>query len=246
MLLVDIGNSRIKGAYEDNGELLELPPVATAASPALHEWAIRFSSTEQLQRILVSNVAGVQVAGAFGQFAFEHWHIEPEFVRPRRECGGMKTHYEDPEQLGVDRWLSALAAYDATRGAVCVIDAGTALTVDVVDHNGEHLGGLIAPGPDLMRESLSRRTAQLDANGVSKVRGFATNTRDAISQGCDSAVRGLFASVERDLAAAAAHTSFHWYLTGGAAGSVRELLDVEYEDAPDLVLRGLALLGRMD
>ena len=246
MLLVDIGNSRIKGAYDNNGELLALPPIATVASPAFHEWEIRFSSIEQLQRILVSNVAGVQVAGAFGQFAFEHWHIEPEFVRPRRACGGMKTRYDDPEQLGVDRWLAALAAFDATRGAVCVIDVGTALTVDIVDHDGEHLGGLIAPGPDLMRESLSRRTAQLDANGVTKVCGFATNTQDAVSHGCDSAVRGLFACVRRDLAAATPPTEFHWYLTGGAAGSVRELLDVEYEDAPDLVLRGLALLARMD
>jgi type III pantothenate kinase len=245
MLLVDIGNSRIKGVCDDNGELLALPPLATGVSSPFADWQARLSNRRDLRRILVSNVAGPEVAGAFGQFAFEHWRVEPEFVHPRRECAGMKTRYDNPEQLGVDRWLSALAAYDSTRGAVCVIDAGTALTVDIVDHGGEHLGGLIAPGPDLMRESLTRRTAQLEARSASRGSGFATNTRDAISRGCDAAVRGLFTCVERDLAATVPATSFHWYLTGGAAGSIRHLLDVDYEDAPDLVLRGLALVGRV-
>lgn len=243
MLLVDIGNSRIKGAYAHDDELRELPPVATTASPAFHKWKKKISDSDQLKRILVSNVAGAEVAGAFGKFAINHWHIEPEFVRPQRECHGMKTCYEDPEQLGVDRWLSALAAYHTIRGAVCVIDAGTALTVDIVNHKGEHLGGLIAPGPALMRESLSLRTAQLDVDSINAVSGFATNTRDAISYGCNAAVRGLFACVERDLVAAAPQTSFYWYLTGGAADLVRELFYVDYEYTPDLVLRGLALFG---
>ena len=246
VLLVDIGNSRIKGAYENNGDLLELPPVATAVSPGFDDWQDRLSSTQPIHRMLVSNVAGPEVASAFGQFAFEHWQVEPEFVHPQREYAGMKTRYEDPDQLGIDRWLAALAAYDLTRGAVCVIDVGTALTVDIVDESGEHLGGLIAPGPAMMRESLVQRTAQLKARNLTKISGFATNTRDAISLGCDSAMRGLFTSVECDLVEAASKTSFHWFLTGGAAGSVRHLLNVEYNEAPDLVLRGLALVARTD
>ena len=123
---------------------------------------------------------------------------------------------------------------------MCVIDVGTALTVDVVTTDGSHLGGLIAPGPELLRLSLTRGTAQLESEGLSLVDGFADNTRDAISLGCTDAIGGLF---DRVAARLAPRVHFQWYLTGGAGALVEALLPVSARHVPDLVLRGLAVLA---
>ena len=100
MLLIDIGNSRIKAAYAEKGRLVELPAVATAASPPIEAWQEKIASTAPLRRILVSNVAGPDIANAFERLAFERWQVEPEFVHPRLEFAGMQTRYTDPTQLG--------------------------------------------------------------------------------------------------------------------------------------------------
>lgn len=245
VLLVDIGNSRIKGAFLASGNLFELPTIDTTSSPVLDDWEKLLSKWEELRRILVSNVAGPVVAEGFVQAALGRWHVKPEFARPRRKCGKMTTLYEDPNQLGVDRWLSALAAYQLSRSATCVLDAGTALTIDVVRENGEHLGGIIAPGPGLMRFSLAQQTAQLEIEGDGLSAGFGTNSRDAIGLGCDAMVLGLLSSVERRLIEVAPDESFRWFLTGGGADAIRHLLHVDYEYTPDLVLRGLAFTANI-
>ena len=155
----------------------------------------------------------------------------------------MRTAYRDPAQLGVDRWLAALAAFAAERSAVCVIDAGTALTVDIVDDSGLHLGGLIAPGPELMRESLVRGTAQLASGCIEQVNAFADNTADAISLGCGDATRGVLRGVAERLESRAPGERYRWYLTGGAAPLVAALLERQWIQVPDLVLRGLAVVA---
>ncbi|MGE4615835.1 MAG: type III pantothenate kinase [Gammaproteobacteria bacterium] len=243
MLLIDIGNSRIKAAYADKGRLVELPAVATAAAPPIEAWQEKIASTVPLRRILVSNVAGPDIANAFERLAFERWQVEPEFVHPCLEFAGMQTRYTDLTQLGADRWLAALAAYHACGAAVCVVDAGTALTVDVVDQAGVHCGGLIAPGAELMSESLTNGTAELASDAVEPVSGFATNTRDAISLGCNLAVLGLLVEVADRLEQLASGTTFTWYLTGGGAGAIREMMPIQHVYDANLVLRGLAIFG---
>jgi type III pantothenate kinase len=243
VLLIDIGNSRIKAACSGAGQFVELPALATTTAPAIEVWQEHIAAMGPIRRILVSNVAGPSVAGAFVQRAFERWQVEPEFVHPRFECAGMQTCYDDPAQLGVDRWLAALAAYRASGAAVCVVDVGTALTVDVVDQGGVHRGGMIAPGPELMSGSLTRGTAALEIDRIDVVTRFATNTRAAISLGCSLAVSGLFVEVARHLEALAPGTTFRWFLTGGGAEAVRAMLPAQHVYDPNLVLRGLAIVG---
>jgi len=244
-LLVDIGNSRIKGAFFDGENLFELAPIDTTSFPVIDDWEKLLSKRARPKQVLVSNVAGPTVAEGFVRAALKRWRVKPEFVCPRRECAGVTTRYEEPTQLGVDRWLSALAAYQLSGSAVCVLDAGTALTIDVVRQTGEHLGGLIAPGPGLMRLSLARQTAQLDVKEGEELTGFGINSRDAIGLGCDEMVRGLLSSVERRLIEVAPGEIFRWYLTGGGADTIKHLLHVDYDHTADLVLRGLALIANM-
>lgn len=236
-LLVDIGNTRVKGALAHGGELTALPALATAEHPAFAVWHEHIAIPPR--RVVVSNVAGPAVIEDLERHAQTFWQVAIEVVRPARTYGAMTTAYRDPTRLGVDRWIAAYGAFAEARSAVCVVDVGTALTVDVVRGDGTHLGGLIAPGPDLMRLSLTRGTAQLQSSGIEVVAGFADNTQDAISLGCGDAIGGLMDRVAERLDLLEPHEPYTWYLTGGAADTVAARLRVPYRHVPDLVLRGL-------
>lgn len=241
MLLIDIGNTRIKAALVVNGQPHMLPALGTRDHAPFTAWNAGLD--RRPSRVLVSNVAGPEMAMHVLRYTRERWQLEPEFALPCRTRAGMTTRYQNPEKLGVDRWLAALAAWHEARGPVCVCDVGTALTIDVVTADGTHLGGLIAPGPDLLRTSLTRGTAQLQSDGLSSVQGFADNTRDAISLGCTDALAGLLQRVATRLDELAPHEDFRWYLTGGAAPLVEPWLPAPAVHLPDLVLRGLAVLA---
>ena len=147
------------------------------------------------------------------------------------------------DALGVDRWLASLAAWTLSRGSVCVVDVGTALTVDVVVANGEHVGGLIAPGPDMLKASLVSGTAGIEIDQFSAADRFGINTVEAISLGCRSALKGVLREVEQQLDMLGISETTSWYLTGGAADVVKELIPNKHIDNPRLVLEGLVALG---
>ncbi len=238
-VLVDIGNTRIKAALDDSGPLRLLEACAWRDSDLTQVFTRALETAAAPEAILVSNVAGSAIAEAFTRFCTARWRIEPQFMRVRRECAGMTTRYDDPTRLGVDRWLAALAGWVDTRGPVCVVDAGTALTVDVVSGSGEHRGGLIAPGLALMARSLTQGTAQLEIDQLEPVAHFATNTRQGISLGCREAVGGLLQRVaERWVRELGEHP--RWLLTGGESRLVQELCTLDLERVPDLVQRGIA------
>lgn len=249
-LLVDIGNTRVKGAVEVDGTRRALPALATgdAATPDgwTAAWRDALAGLPAPDRVVASNVAGAAVAGAFAQWTWERWQREAVFAQPRRRCAGMRTRYDEPARLGVDRWLAALAAWSAIRAPVCVVDAGTAVTVDIVDGDGEHLGGLIAPGLDLMRRSLTEGTAGLHADAVVDVAGFATNTVEAISLGCREAVRGLMTAVAGRLEATFPGVAHTWFVTGGGGAEVHPHAPPGSALTPDLVLDGLAVYDEAD
>jgi len=244
-LLVDIGNSRIKGGTESRGVIGLLPPCEWRRLESGEAFTRIFGALQRPTQVLVSNVAGNAIANALNRWCQERWTIAPEYATVRAECAGMRTLYDRPAQLGIDRWLAALAGFARVRGAVCVVDAGTALTVDVVTAAGEHRGGLIAPGLSLMARSLTQGTAQLALDEVQTVDRFATNTAHAISLGCREAMAGILARVaerwEREF-----HETPAWIATGGEASVIRELSPVPIDVVPDLVLRGLAIAADAD
>ncbi|MBM4228648.1 MAG: type III pantothenate kinase [Gammaproteobacteria bacterium] len=237
-LVIDIGNTRIKAALEDAGSLQLLGACAWRGEALDSILARALEQAARPGEILVANVGGAAVADALTGFCEARWGLAPRFMRVQRECAGMTTHYDDPSRLGVDRWLAALAAWVETLGPVCVVDAGTALTVDVVTGQGDHRGGLIAPGLALMARSLTQGTAQLDIDHLEPVAHFATNTRQGISLGCRDAVAGLLERVaarwKNELG-----VQPRWFLTGGEAAQVQEICSFSLEIVPDLVHRGI-------
>ena len=118
-------------------------------------------------------------------------------VRTQSHCAGLRIAYGNPQHLGVDRFLAMLSALDA--GNVLLVGIGTALTIDLLDGDGLHRGGRIAPSPMLMREALHARAAALPQSGGTYAE-FADDTDHALASGCEGAALAL---VERSLDKAA-------------------------------------------
>jgi type III pantothenate kinase len=246
ILLVDIGNSRIKWARLTGGRMGAQRAAEHAGwSAGDYERAV-LSGASGIERILVASVAGARVDRAFAKAARRATGRTPTFVVSARRAGDVTTRYTEPWRLGVDRWMAAIGAFAMSRGrAACVIDVGTAMTIDLVDAKGAHRGGAIVPGPALMVESLLRDTSGIArrARGVRAGRVlFAKNTRAAIEQGARFATAAL---IDRAVAEAARLIGSKpmVLLTGGAAPSVRPLVKCAHRHVPALVLRGLAVLA---
>jgi type III pantothenate kinase len=236
MLLIDAGNSRIKSALWREGRIEFVESVETGSSHPPAAW----HSLGSPERILASSVAGPAVETRITEWTKSAWSLIPEFAKVRRTAAGMNTRYEDPARLGVDRWLAALAAYHLAGGAAVVVDAGTALTIDVIDAGGTHLGGSISPGLSLMAKSLTHNTAHLRLHSLIASDDVATNTAVAISTGCRDAVAGGIERM-RDKIRRSLVGDMHWYITGGEAQIVMTASSIDFQHVPDLVMRGLVL-----
>jgi type III pantothenate kinase len=236
ILLIDAGNSRIKSALWDGESLSNLAPMATLSADPPTDW----QSLEAPSNVAISNVAGSDVRAKLTTWIAELWLLEPTFVSVQTPTAGVVTHYDDPSQLGVDRWLAAIGGYHMAGGAVAVVDAGTAITVDIVDDSGVHLGGTIGPGVSLMVESLTRNTARLRLDSIEHIDRVATNTATAISMGCIDALAGGVERMQRKIQELFG-VDHQWIITGGEAPQVIGVCETEFMHIPDLVLRGLAL-----
>lgn len=164
-----------------------------------------------------------------------------ELARTQSSMLGLHVAYADPSRLGVDRFLAMLGARDVATGAVLVCGVGTALTLDLVDSDGRHLGGRIAPSPALMRDALHARAPHLPAHGGQWV-DWAISTDDALESGCNDAALAL---VEQALAQARDRVQAPVTLLlhgGGADEIVARFPHAVHASA--LVLQGLAAWAR--
>lgn len=164
-----------------------------------------------------------------------------EQVRTQPLFLGLRIAYAEPARLGVDRFLAMVGARDVAAGAVLVCGVGTALTLDLVDAQGQHRGGRIAPSPALMRDALHARAAQLPARGGQWI-DWAADTDDALESGCNNAA---LAQIEQALEQAHALLSspVTLLLHGGGADALLARLP-QARPVPALVLQGLAAWAR--
>ncbi len=246
MLLIDAGNTRIKSALHDADGIANFSAIDAHREDALGAIvaAALAQTKDGLARVLVANVAGEPLARSLVAVCGASGAPEPEFVRSTRQLGGVTNAYADPAQLGVDRWLAIVAAFAMFPGDVCVIDAGSALTIDGIDSHGRHHGGCIAPGLDMMRSALLNETSDLAhlsrAGGDTTADCFATDTRAAIASGCRNAVAGLVRQALDDMTARTGARP-RIVITGGDAMAVKATTRLPASHVPDLVLRGLAV-----
>lgn len=236
-LLLDVGNSRLKWAWLD-GELLVAPGVVAHAGRADAVASIPMPAIPG--EILVASVAARSLTMAIAGELHRRWPVPQRFARTEPQGGGVTNAYREPAQMGVDRWLAMVAAWHHRRAAVCVVDAGTALTADLVAADGRHLGGLILPGRELMQRSLLA-----DTGGIAAATTLAPGSEpvdDLLGRDTASCIR---AAARRASAGLVIGCMQQWpsalVLTGGDAAALLADLPPGAEHRPLLVLEGLAL-----
>jgi type III pantothenate kinase len=193
------------------------------------------------RRILVSNVAGSEAEEALRRWAGARWGLAPAVVRPRERLLGIENGYRDPDRLGIDRLLAMGAVRARLDGPFCLVDCGTAVTLDAVDGAGRHLGGLILPGFAMMRWALERGTAIPHWGEPAGLELLARDTATAVESAPVHALAALVRRVAERLAQDAGAPAL--VLTGRAAGRLEPALDLEFEPMENLVIEALALLA---
>lgn len=164
-------------------------------------------------------------------------------ARTTPHCGRLRIAYAKPENLGIDRFLAMLGALAHGAGPWLVVGIGTAITLDLIDDDGCHHGGRIAPSPALMREALHARAAQLPAAGGHFV-AFANDTLDALRSGCDGAALALIDQAIGDGGTALGRVP-QLILHGGGVDMLETQWPQSAVHAPSLVLEGLGAWARM-
>ncbi|MGB5397306.1 MAG: type III pantothenate kinase [Gammaproteobacteria bacterium] len=247
ILTIDIGNSRIKWGQWQAGQLVETAAHAYVIEDVEALLNNNWRHFEKPDAVILACVADNAVEKIMQAWLQEHWRMQAQVFRATRQFGAMTHAYKNPEQHGADRWAAMIAARDMYSVPLCVISCGTAVTVDVIDAAGKHLGGQILPGADLMIGALRQRLPALAhietpvASNASAV--FASNTADAVACGVHNMLAaGLDRAAEnaRDIAGHNLKT----LLTGGGATAMMALMKTSIELQPELVLRGLYIAAR--
>ena len=229
-LLVDLGNTRLKLAQRVGSGLSEIRAVAHHGDPAR-----AFAALDTPPGM------PVRIASVFEQAANERFaeqiraqHPQIHFVRSEASRNGLRNVYAEPQRLGVDRWLAMLALWTELRGACCIVSAGTALTVDLVDSSGQHLGGYIAPGLVTQQQAVLGATRFEHRDTRAPYRNEPGNdTESCVREAALAAALGLIEHSTRDFDGLRV-------LVGGDADILRPHLNADWQTRPDLVLRGLA------
>ncbi len=203
------------------------------------------SLSENIDGCRVVSVAGQEVEIAL-RGSWVGWTSAPIcFAQVEQFCAGVRCGYEDLSQMGVDRWAAIIAASQMVEGGCLVMDAGTAITADILDKQKQHLGGYILPGIDTMLGSLRDNTAIPSARipNANHIGSFepGVKTSSAIANAVSMAIGGFI-----DRICAEVDDSIEVILTGGHARLLENILPSSVSVVPDLVLDGLAALLPME
>lgn len=249
-LLFDVGNSRVKWGVLTGDRLSRTGGVSHEDLQESGFNAITTRIPRDVSDVLASNVAGATFATRLAGVVGIHCKTDVHFARPQRTAFGVTNSYSQPRRMGVDRWAAMIGARGEFETALCVVDAGTAITIDAIDRQGHHLGGQILPGLHLMTKSVSDDTSDIGAASrkwAKPKKGmdmFATRTGAAVQNGALAAVCGAVERAARTMRGAGFRPKI--VLTGGDASRILKQLEGTVIHRPNLVLQGLAVMLRSE
>ena len=239
LLVIDIGNTRTKWALADDAGILQDMEICLNADIEKAKFSVK-----QATKAVIANVAGDAIAQQITQLLAP---LPVHFVTAKAQACGVKNKYA--ANLGIDRWAALVAAWQHTKHATVVVNAGTAITIDALG-DGVFLGGSIMPGLGLLRDALSNNTALLNVEEGAFAE-FPVNTPDAIQTGCLNAVVGAIHLMQKRL-----EKRSGWLpklvISGGDARHIAQALTAQAANTgmkqviiiDNLVLQGLVLLAK--
>jgi type III pantothenate kinase len=244
ILLVDIGNTRIKWAQFDI-ELSHLGSHEYQSENLSQQIETIWGGIAAPESVYIANVGTRDLEVCITSWVRQKWGCQTSFIKSSVSAAGVTNGYTSPTQLGVDRWLAIIAAHHLFHGDVCIFDCGTAMTMDVINADGFYHGGLIFPGLSLLRSSLTSNTIGcsnlLSQKLIINKQMVAKNTNDGIMLGSLYAVISIIKNQTLRL-----QQEFNLnpalVITGGDAPALIPYLSPNYQYAPALVLEGLSLL----
>lgn len=254
-LLIDAGNSSLKWALLDAEELSEQTSLPYGENSPIdkYEEAIK-SSTGVIDSLVMVTVLGEKFTYMAEKIATQK-KLDFKNIESVKELAGIKNAYKEPHKLGADRFVAMIAAYHLSnietnqKQACIIIDSGTATTIDAVDHNGQHLGGVILSGLHLCTNSLLDNTEQLPMwnNHTTKVEVsiFSKETTHAIASGCliglAGAIDNICLKMEKEVQSHTneQNTSVVKILSGGASEKLLCHMQPGYHLHENLIIFGL-------
>ena len=246
-LLFDVGNTFIKWGLLDELKLVDLGCIRNEDFLAKECDALIKLIPPDAGRVIACCVASNNIDAKLTTLIANNYDCLIEYVQSESMAYGIRSGYQDASQLGVDRWVAMIAAKTQFSGDITVIDLGTAVTIDTIDEHGDHIGGQILPGLQLMLSSLDKKTDRITLPSISndltnmKINFWADNTNDAIIFGACNAICG---AIERAIICLQENGhSPTVILTGGDALVFKNLMNEGYRHRPNLILEGLAIIA---
>ena len=210
LLVLDVGNTNtVLGVFERTGEAAAGEPapyqrlaahwrVATVQTSTVDEYGVLFRNLFSMAGIEVSGIHGIVISSVvppldavLREVCETYFNTKPLFIGPGVKTG-MPVHYDNPAEVGADRIVNAVAAFEKYGGPCVIVDFGTATTLDCVSAKGEYLGGVICPGIGISADALFQRTARLPRVEICKpARVIGSTTVGSLQSGLYYGYLGL-------------------------------------------------------
>lgn len=240
-ILVDVGNSLLKWAIASDRQLQVCGTLDSHGESLLATLAQAWDRLPVPSLIAIASVMHESTTQQVAVLARQLWP-DSHIVVPKSasfECG-VTNGYQQPAKLGIDRWLAIIAAYREYRSRCCIVDCGTALTVDFLGDEGRHEGGYIAPGLTLMKRALSDGTANLPYGSAAHPQALPLDTETGIDAGVLSAAAGFIEYAHKQ------RPSSRLILTGGDAGKIAQFINIPASIDDLLVFKGMLAVSRTE
>ncbi len=248
LLAIDVGNTQTHIGAFDGDQLLEHWRFSTDGEDTADQLAVRLASMlalrgKELDQVEVSIVCSVvpRLNPEYTRMSERYLGAACVMVGPGVKTG-MAVRLDNPHELGADRLVNAVAAYEKLGGPCVVVDFGTAITFDAVSESGEYLGGVISPGVQISMEALTERAARLPKVDLAEPSGVIGRTTQASLQaGMVYGFAGAIDAIDRRLAAELGERA-RFLATGGMAAAIVPFCETVTEVDDLLTLTGLLLI----
>jgi type III pantothenate kinase len=239
ILLIDCGNTRCKiSRLLADSLLAPMTAIALDAKDFIEQLETHIHTDAENKHCYFASVANAEINSSIESALVSAGFVVTR-VKPQAEALGVCIAYPNPQQLGVDRFLGLLAAHQTKKSAL-IVSVGSALTVDVLQANGQHHGGMITATETIIHHAMENRFVNF-RNLSGSPMGFSTNTADALASGAHYMVLGIIEKTWREASLLLNEPALPLLITGGDAPALLPHLPDNTAHRPMLVLEGLAL-----